>query len=74
MRTSEPLNLGMSDEIDPENRLIGRVIINVVVPDAFPQKYHAPLIRSAEQCAVAKHIVETLPAFAVDVLTHCEVE
>ncbi|RKZ01059.1 osmotically inducible protein C [Candidatus Fermentibacteria bacterium] len=72
--STEGIYLTMTNEIDPDKRLIGRVIINIIVPDAFPQKYHAPLIRSAEQCAVAKHIEETLPVFAVDVLTHCEVE
>jgi len=72
--STEGIYITMTNEVDPERRLIGKVNINIVVPDAFPQKYHAPLIRSAEQCAVAKHIEKALPVFAVDVLTHCEVE
>jgi ribosomal protein S12 methylthiotransferase accessory factor len=72
--STEGIYITMTNEVDPEKRLIGKVNINIVVPDAFPQKYHAPLIRSAEQCAVAKHIEKALPVFAVDVLTHCEVE
>lgn len=64
--------LTMSTEVDPAKRMIGKAKINIIVPDAFPQKYHAPLIRSAEQCAVAKHIEATLPTFAIEVLTESE--
>lgn len=70
---TENVSLTMSTEDDPIKRLIGKVKINIIVPDAFPQKYHAPLIRSAEQCAVAKHIEATLPVFDIEVLTESEV-
>ncbi|MCK5787210.1 MAG: OsmC family protein [Candidatus Sabulitectum sp.] len=71
--STEGVSLTMSTEVDPVKRMIGKVKINIIVPDAFPQKYHAPLIRSAGQCAVAKHIEETLPVFDVGVLTESEV-
>ena len=70
---TEGVSLTMSTEVDPVKRMIGKVKINIIVPDAFPQKYHAPLIRSAGQCAVAKHIEATLPVFDVEVLTESEV-
>ena len=70
---TEGVSLTMSTEVDPVKRMIGKVKINIIVPDEFPQKYHAPLIRSAEQCAVAKHIEATLPVFAIEVLTESEV-
>ena len=54
--------------------MIGKFRINIIVPDSFPQKNHNALIRSAEQCAVAKHVQKTLPGFVTRVLTQSEVE
>ncbi len=49
------------------NRLTGmveNVELEIQVPAGFPEKYLPSLIRSAELCAVKKHI-ETPPAFKV---------
>jgi putative redox protein len=49
------------------NRLTGmveNVEIEIQVPPDFPEKYLPSLVRSAELCAVKKHI-ETPPAFSV---------
>ena len=43
---------------------IGKISIDIEVPDDFPEKYHAALVRSAEQCAVKKTI-ENPPEFKV---------
>jgi len=48
---SNPLT-GMVDNIDLE----------IQVPPSFPEKYHDALVRSAEQCAVKKHL-ENPPKF-----------
>jgi putative redox protein len=50
---SNPLN-GMVDQIDLE----------IQVPPTFPEKYRDSLIRSAELCAVKKHL-ENPPAFNI---------
>ncbi len=71
---TEGISLTVSPEVDPEKRMIGKIKISIIVPDAFPQKYHNALIRSAEQCAVAKHIEQGMPNFVTEVLTHAEVE
>jgi ribosomal protein S12 methylthiotransferase accessory factor len=44
--------------------MIGKVELEIQVPPDFPAKYHESLIRSAELCAVKKHI-ETPPQFDV---------
>ena len=49
---------------DPATRMIGKVELEIQVPPDFPAKYHESLIRSAELCAVKKHI-ETPPQFDV---------
>lgn len=48
---SNPMT-GMVDDIDLE----------IQVPESFPEKYHDALVRSAEQCAVKKHL-ENPPKF-----------
>lgn len=40
---------------DPTTRLVGRVAVEIELPEEFPEKYKAALIRAAEQCAVKKH-------------------
>ncbi len=49
---------------NPLNGLIETVQMNIQVPPDFPQKYYDALVRSAEQCAVKKHL-EHPPAFDV---------
>jgi ribosomal protein S12 methylthiotransferase accessory factor len=49
---------------DPATRMIEKVDLDIVVPPDFPEKYHAALVRAAEQCAVKKHL-EQPPAFEV---------
>ena len=51
-------------EVNPANGLVGKVALDIHVPADFPEKYRAALVRSAEQCAVKKHL-ENQPEFAV---------
>ena len=52
-------------EVDPATRMVSKVVLDIHVPADFPEKYLPALIRSAEQCAVKKHM-ETPPQFAID--------
>ena len=47
--------------------MIGKIELEIQVPPTFPEKYLPSLVRSAELCAVKKHI-ENPPEF--DVHTH----
>jgi len=49
---------------DPETRMIGSVELDIEVPPEFPAKYYDALVRSANQCAVKKHL-ENPPRFEV---------
>lgn len=51
-------------EIDLATHLVGKIYLDIQVPPTFPEKYRDALIRSAEQCAVKKHL-ENPPKFAV---------
>ena len=49
---------------NPLTGLVGHVEIEIQVPPDFPEKYYDALVRSAEQCAVKKHM-EQPPVFDV---------
>jgi len=49
---------------DPSNGMIEKVDLEIQVPPSFPKKYLPSLIRSAELCAVKKHL-ERPPKFEI---------
>jgi ribosomal protein S12 methylthiotransferase accessory factor len=49
---------------NPSNGMVGKIDLEIQVPPTFPEKYLPSLVRSAELCAVKKHI-ENPPAFEV---------
>jgi len=49
---------------NPETGIL-EIGIDIVVPSGFPEKYRNALIRSAELCAVKKHITDQLISFSI---------
>ncbi|MBN1217284.1 MAG: OsmC family protein [Anaerolineae bacterium] len=49
---------------DSATGMVGKITLDIQVPPTFPKKYHAALVRSANQCAVKKHL-EHPPEFEV---------
>jgi putative redox protein len=49
---------------DPSSGMIGKIDLEIQTPASFPEKYLPSLIRSAELCAVKKHL-EHPPKFEV---------
>lgn len=49
---------------DPVSGLVSHVELDIQVPPSFPEKYYSSLVRSAELCAVKKHL-ENPPVFDV---------
>jgi putative redox protein len=49
---------------DPSTGMVGKIDLEIQTPPDFPEKYLASLIRSAEQCAVKKHL-EYPPKFEI---------
>ena len=60
---TEGITLAQSMERDPETGLINRMIIDIRVPENFPEKYRPALVRAAEQCMVKRHVSRGLPEF-----------
>jgi ribosomal protein S12 methylthiotransferase accessory factor len=48
----------------PLTHLVDVIELEIQVPPAFPEKYYEALVRSADQCAVKKHL-EKPPRFNV---------
>ena len=49
---------------NPLNGMVDQIDLEIQVPPTFPEKYRDSLIRSAELCAVKKHL-ENPPAFNI---------
>jgi len=49
---------------NPFNGMVSKVDLEIQVPPEFPEKYRNSLIKSAELCAVKKHL-ETPPTFEI---------
>lgn len=54
-------------ELDPATHMVSDVTLHIDLPPDFPGKYRAAMIKSAELCAVKRHL-ETPPALKV--VTH----
>lgn len=61
---TEGIRIVQRMESDPRTHLISHVSLEIVLPPGFPEKYREAVIRSAEQCAVKKHL-ENPPQFSV---------
>jgi ribosomal protein S12 methylthiotransferase accessory factor len=62
--STEGIRIVQRAHTDPVTRMIGKVDLEIQVPPDFPEKYRDSLIRSAELCAVKKHL-ENPPEFDV---------
>jgi len=56
--STEGLNLTLGLERDPERPRLSAIKIQVQLPDDFPEKYRTAIVRSIDQCAVKRHIIE----------------
>lgn len=61
---TEGIRIVQRMESDPRTHMISHVSLEIVLPPDFPEKYREAVIRSAEQCAVKKHL-EAPPQFSV---------
>ncbi len=49
---------------NPYNGMVEKIDLDILVPPTFPEKYRDSLVRSAELCAVKKHL-EKPPKFEI---------
>jgi ribosomal protein S12 methylthiotransferase accessory factor len=63
---SDGVSLVQHHEFDPETRKLTKVDLEILVPDAIPEKYHETLIRVASKCAV-KNALQDPPEIGIAV-------
>jgi ribosomal protein S12 methylthiotransferase accessory factor len=49
---------------DPSSGMVSKIDLEIQIPPTFPEKYLPSLVRSAELCAVKKHL-ESPPQFEI---------
>lgn len=53
---------------NPMNGMVGKVELEIQVPESFPERYTEAMVRAAELCAVKKHF-ENPPQFEIHTQT-----
>ncbi len=54
--STEGMVLTMNIEKDPTTGLIREILMDLKLPEGFPEKYEKAIIRSMELCTVKKHL------------------
>jgi len=57
---SEAISLTMDTEYNSVSKMIGKIIIRIIVPEDFPEKYDHALINAANVCAVKRHLSDQI--------------
>lgn len=68
---TQGIRIVQSLETNPFTGMVSKVLLDIQLPPAFPEKYKQAVIRAADQCAVKKHF-ETPPQFEVFTSTVAE--
>jgi putative redox protein len=61
---TESLGLEMHIEREPEKQRVARLVLEIRLPQGFPEKHREAVIRAADLCAVKKHILNP-PTFEI---------
>lgn len=61
------MKLTMKYNWDKELKRYPKMVIELQLPEGFPEKYRGAIVKSMDQCAVKKHIVEP-PEFELTVV------
>ncbi len=65
---AEGMKIVQRMETDPATHMVSKVTLDIQLPPGFPDKYKEAVIRSADQCAVKKHLAHP-PAFEIKTVT-----
>jgi putative redox protein len=61
---TEELGLKMHVERDEKQRRIGRLVIEIKLPEGLPEKHRSAIVRAADLCSVKKYMLNP-PAFEI---------
>jgi ribosomal protein S12 methylthiotransferase accessory factor len=64
---TDGIRLEMRRMRPPNSKMIEKIEIDVLLPESFPERYRAAVVRAAKQCTVKKHL-EQPPAIEIEAL------
>lgn len=70
--STEGISIRQQAQANPRSGMVDHIDLEILVPDDFPERYKAALERTAEMCAVKKHL-ERPPSFSVQTRTAMQV-
>jgi ribosomal protein S12 methylthiotransferase accessory factor len=62
--SAEGIRLVQKLELNPETKMVTKILVEIRLPQGFPPQYSSAVIRAAETCLVKKHL-ENPPSFEV---------
>ena len=62
---TEDIRIRQSMEMNPITHMVSQVNLDIDLPAGFPEKYKSALIKSAQLCAVKRHL-ENPPHFKIE--------
>lgn len=62
--STDDIHLVMRTERDPQKKMIGRVTIEIILPEEFPKKYLSAVRQAAGLCTV-KRLIQDPPEFDI---------
>jgi len=65
---TEGAGVRLRTERDPQTHMVAKIVIELQLPPAFPEKYRDVVVRAVDQCTVKRHIVDP-PTFEVTTQT-----
>lgn len=63
---SKGLRMTLKGAWDAKAHRLANIAINIHLPEGFPEKYHAAIIKATDQCAVKRAILDP-PEFSVSI-------
>ncbi len=61
---TEGLALSLATGRDEARKRFSKIRIEIRLPEGFPEKYRAAILRAADQCSVKRHVLDP-PAFEI---------
>jgi putative redox protein len=62
--SEEGIKITQKTQFNPEKRLHEQIIIEIHLPDNFPDSHREPLIKAVSACTVKKHMMN-MPEFSI---------
>lgn len=65
--STDGLGVTLSTQRDEEKKRVAKVVVELRVPEGFPEKYRAAILRAVDLCTVKRHVLEP-PEFEIAVV------